>query len=324
MVSRTSSADAIDAQAAAWVTRLQGDTRSAGTEDALRRWLDADPAHQDAFERATDIWTIIPGAMLHGATAEAASPSRARGRIGGARAKALAVAAALLLMIGGGGWVWWLEAPTVYSTEPGEQRIATLEDGSRIALNTGSEVDVRYDADRRAVRLEHGEAMFEVAHDADRPFVVTAGDKRVRAVGTIFIVRREGADVTVTLIEGKVAVTDTSRADGPRTPPPTYLTPGDRLTASATGAASVDHQSIEAATAWRRGQAVFDDTPLAAAVAELNRYGGPHIVIDDPRLAFLPVSGVFATNDAEEFARAAAALHHLHVAARDETLHIIR
>jgi transmembrane sensor len=105
---------------------------------------------------------------------------------------------------------------------------------------------------------------------------------------------------------------------------PIVLAPGERLTAASDRLAAIDRPSLEAATAWRRGQAIFEDAPLAEAVAEVNRYGGPHIVIDDPRVASLRVSGVFATNDTAEFAQAIATLHGLRVERDEGDLRIAR
>ncbi|MBB4840306.1 transmembrane sensor [Sphingomonas kyeonggiensis] len=315
------------AEAAAWLARLQGDARTPAREAAFQDWLRADPAHQSAFERATDIWADLPGAALLLDEPPVRAASTAPTPIAEARARwrlplhQLALAASLLIAVGIGSFLW-LSRPSIYSTAIGEQKVATLEDGSRIALNTDSSVEVRYDPAQRLVELEHGEAMFEVAHNTARPFIVRAGDKQVRAVGTSFVVRREDKEVTVILLQGKVVVTDIRPAV--KRIAPTYLTPGERLRAQPEGAVRVDAQPAEIATAWRRGQAMFSDTPLIDAVAELNRYGGPRLVVDDPRLATLRVSGVFATNDTGEFARAVAALHGLRIEQTGQTMHIVR
>ena len=307
----------IDAEAAAWLARLQADARGDATEIAFKAWLHADHAHEEAFERATEIWAIIPGAML---CAQAPAPVAPPARRTNWHAAGFAMAASLLLAFGvGGGW-WLLTRPLDYATRIGEQKVATLEDGSRIALNTDSHVDVSYEEDIRRVTLERGEAMFEVAPNPDRPFVVRAGDKLVRAIGTSFIVRRDANGVVVTLIQGKVSVSDVSRTKVR----PTLLAPGERLTAAANAPASIDQPVMEAATAWRRGQAVFSDAPLSSAIAELNRYGGPRITVDDPHLAGLRVSGVFATNDTAEFANAVAALHGFRVQRSANELHLLR
>jgi transmembrane sensor len=311
MVTRLDSRAA--AEAAVWLARLQGDARTPEREAAFREWLRADPAHREAFERATDIWAELPQLTR---TQPAAPLSKSK-----PRAPLYAMAAALLIAVATATLLWVLR-PAAYSTRVGEQKVATLEDGSRIALNTDSSVEVQYSAKQRLVQLDRGEAMFEVAHNVARPFLVRAGDKQIRAVGTSFVVRREGSTVTVTLLHGKVSVTDVRSA---RTAAePTYLNPGDRLRAVANEPVRIDAQPVEAATAWRRGQAVFADTPLSDAVAEMNRYGGPRLILADPALASLKVSGVFATNDTGEFARAVAALHALRVSEDGPALRIMR
>lgn len=320
MVMPPAPAASIDAEAAAWLARLQGDSRSPASEAAFKDWIEADPAHGAAFERATDIWAILPGAALQReARVAALPPGRRRPRV---PMPALALAASLLLIVASGLTLWHVASPAAYSTAVGEQKVATLEDGSRIALNTDSSVAVRYGPESRLVELERGEAMFEVAHNAERPFLVRAGGKQVRAVGTSFVVRRQGDSVIVTLLQGKVLVSDVGAPDAAAHA--TYLTPGERLRTAPGAPARIDAQPAEAATAWRRGQAMFGETPLADAVAELNRYGGPRIAVEDARIAALPVSGVFATNDTAEFARAVAALHGLRIEQREGTLHIVR
>jgi transmembrane sensor len=304
------------AEAAVWLARLQGDVRTPAREAAFREWLRADPAHQQAFERATDIWADLPEIARPAAARPAAVRRPERSPVALYALAAVLVAALALLTL------LWVMRPAAYSTTVGEQKVATLEDGSRIALNTDSSVEVRYGAKERLVQLDRGEAMFEVAHNSARPFLVRAGDKQIRAVGTSFVVRREGSAVIVTLLHGKVAVTDLRHAPGSAAP--TYLNPGDRLLAPAQGPSRIDAQPVEVATAWRRGQAVFTETPLADAVTEMNRYGGPRLVLADPALAALRVSGVFATNDTGEFAQAIATLHGLHIEEKGETLRIVR
>lgn len=320
----------IDAEAAAWIARLQSSERSDATEAALRAWLQADAAHEEAFERATEIWGILPGAALVAANGAGAPPIRAATARPARAARlspvwGMALAACLVLLVLGGGAGWWLMRKGIdYSTQLGEQKVATLKDGTRIALNTDTRLAIDYEKDVRRVRLDRGEAMFEVAPNPHRPFIVTAGDRTVRAVGTSFIVRRTEAGVVVTLIEGKVAIDQIGASRPEKKDTPTLLRAGERLTATADAPTLIDQPSMEAATAWRRGQAVFTDTPLSTAVAELNRYGGPRIEVGDPRLASLRVSGVFATNDTAEFASAIASLHGLHVQQSGGELRIVR
>ena len=291
----------VEAEAAAWLARLNGPFRSADSEAGLRRWLERDPAHEAAFERATEIWEMIPGAAPeHEIDVEEEPVSRRR---------LLAVAAGLAALVATAGSLFVLTRPPAYETAIGGQELVRLDDGSRVSLNTDSRIAVLYSDGERRIRLDRGEAMFEVAHNPDRPFLVEAGDERIRALGTTFVVRRDAAGKTsVTLVEGRVEVT--RQAGAARI---AVLAPGQRVTVSASAGAARDRPPIELVTAWRRGEVVFEDSSLIEAVEELNRYSPTRLVIADPRVASLRVSGVFSTSNPSEAARAVAALHRLRV-----------
>ncbi len=301
MVSETEdSKAAVDAEAAAWLARLNGPFRSARSEAGLRRWLERDPAHEAAFERATEIWEMIPGAAPE-REAEAEEVQVPRRRL-------LAVAAGVAAMVAAGGSYFVLSRPPAYETAVGGQELVRLDDGSRVSLNTDSRIAVLYSEGERRVRLDRGEAMFEVAHAPDRPFLVEAGDERIRALGTTFVVRRDAAGKTsVTLVEGRVEVA--RQAGAARI---AVLSPGQRVTVSASAGAALDRPTIDLVTAWRRGEVVFEDASLIEVAEELNRYS-PHRLVVDPGVAALRVSGVFSTSDPSEAARAIAALHRLKV-----------
>jgi transmembrane sensor len=268
----------LNAEASAWLARLHG-PRGAEAEVPLQDWLRGDPAHQDAFERAQR------------------------------RFMPMAMAASILALVAVGTTTLYLNRAPVFDTGAGEQRTATLDDGSRIALNTDSHVTVAFDRGKRQVTLDRGEALFEVAHDTARPFIVIAGEERIKALGTSFVVRRDAERVRVTLLRGKVEVT---RA-GERPQLLAVLAPGERVSAAPQAAPILDRPALDAVTAWRRGELLFRDTPLSEAVAEVNRYGQDRVVVNDARLGALPISGVFSTDDSAEFAAAVAQLHGLRV-----------
>jgi transmembrane sensor len=266
------------------------------TEAAFKAWV-ADPAHARAFARVTETWEVIPGA-------ERPAPTAWRRRMPALAAACLALAVAVAGLA-----AWTLHDP-VYTTEVGQQQSVRLSDGTRATLNTDTRLVVDYRDNERRVRLDRGEAIFEVAKNPRRPFIVAAGADEVRALGTTFVVRKDRTRLAVTLIEGRVEVRQ--RAAG--RPAPTkiaILAPGERLTVRADEPAAVDRPKVEAATAWRRGELMFDDASLADAVAELNRYGGEPVTFGDPRVGGLRVSGVFKAGDPEEFARVVAELHGL-------------
>lgn len=288
----------VRAEAAAWVARLQGPERDKATEHAFRRWIEADPAHAAAFDRATQVWEGIGGA----AAGMKASRQGMRARV---RMQIAASVAAGLVLAGGG---WAVLRDPVYSTRVGEQRTVRLEDGSLLALNTDTKVVVHYTKDRRDLRLVHGEAQFDVAKNHARPFIVTAEGEQVRAVGTSFVVRDEGHAVSVTLLEGKVTVTPAKKTAAKAV----YLTPGDRLKVGARTPPRVDRPELETVTAWRSGQILLDDTPLADAIAEMNRYSDKPLAIDGDA-AQLRVTGIFRAGESEAFARTVAAQYGLAV-----------
>jgi transmembrane sensor len=288
----------LNAEASAWLARLHG-PRGRDVEGPLHDWLRGDPAHQEAFERATELWEILPGA------AEFDKEPRTSAL---RRFMPLAIAASVAVFAGTGITVYLNRAPT-FDTGTGEQRTATLDDGSRVALNTDSHITVTFDRDQRQVSLDQGEAIFDVAHDVARPFLVRAGEERIKALGTSFVVRRDGDRVRITLIRGKVEVT--RMGERPRLL--AVLTPGERVSVTREATPVLDRPALDAVTAWRRGELLFRDTPLSEAVAEVNRYGKERVVVTDARLAALPISGVFATDDPAEFATAVAQLHGLRV-----------
>jgi transmembrane sensor len=208
------------------------------------------------------------------------------------------------------GWRYWAEHESSITTAVGEQRSLTLTDGTRIYLNTDTRLFVHETERQRRVQLESGEALFDVAQDPQRPFVVTAGNREIMALGTSFVIRRDPRQLVVTLMEGKVAVT----ADGARTQAgATVMTPGQRITFTERAVPRLDAPTLETVTAWRRGEVVLDRTRLQDAVSEMNRYSAVKLRIDDPRVENILVSGIFRAGDSARFARAVAETYHLSV-----------
>lgn len=195
-------------------------------------------------------------------------------------------------------------ADPVYATGVGEQRLVRLADGSRVHVNTDSRVRVDFDRGTRRLVLVRGEAFFDVAHDASRPFIVAAGEAEVRALGTRFGVRRSPEGVRVTLLEGVVRVAAEDAAAW-------TLSPNQQLTVRPDGQGQVRRTDAALSTSWTTGRLYFRSTPLAQAVAEVNRYGERKIELDAATFAARPVSGVFDIGDTEGFVRAVTALFEL-------------
>jgi transmembrane sensor len=317
------------AEAAAWIARLHGPGRSAALEAGLRRWLAEDSDHARAFERMTEAWEA--------ATNLSANPfprirvsRRAFVPRQWARAAVILLVCAMLVV---GAHVWWRNPS--YTTGVGEQRVVRLDDGSRVSLNSASRIVVDYRESQRRVRLMQGEAFFEVTHNPDRPFVVSAGDQQVAALGTSFSVRYESERLDVVLIEGKVAISGLPSSAAPTVRSSEQagvatlsgaltLVPGQRLILAAAAPPRLDTPPIESVTAWRRGEVILEKTRLADAVAEMNRYEQTRLVVDDAGVADLLISGVYRTGDSTGFARAVAKMYNLSVAQEDDRIYLRR
>jgi transmembrane sensor len=312
--------DAIEDQAAAWADTLR-DNSDPVIQQAFDAWRNEDPAHVAAFERIDRAYaaaravlsnpqqqlTAIENEILARA---AADTRRGRLRIAYGMAASLMVAAIAVVTVTGGSWEelqylkdrarYALAGDTLYRTAVGERLAVTLDDGSVLTLNTDSRALVQYQHGTRGVNLMRGQALFEVAKDPQHPFVVTAGNRKVTALGTAFDVRYTGEQLAVTLIEGRVAVESATASSA--TSERTELAPGDQLLAAASQAQPmVKRANVKRAISWRDGQVIFDNDPLQSAVAEINRYGKRTVVLTDERLNGMRVSGAFNTSDTGVF-----------------------
>jgi transmembrane sensor len=218
---------------------------------------------------------------------------------------ALAAAAALALVVLAIFWSGRDEVPPIhYLTHHGEQATERLADNTVVRLNTDTAVTVRYDRRQRLVELERGQAFFEVAHEAGRPFRVTAGFADVLAVGTRFDVYRQRDSTVVTVVEGQVAVglapgQPGAGSAGGRT---VAVRAGERLQVSQGSLPStVVTADTRRGTAWLRRQIVFEQEPLGLVAAEFNRYSAKPIEIETPELRTIQISGVFSADDTETF-----------------------
>lgn len=288
-------------EAAAWVARLQDPAREADTARALHAWLDEAPGHPAALGEARALWNAVgdAGRMYQ----------RTRRR---RQATACAAAFAVVLCAITLG-VWRQDAPvtTLYQTGIGEQRFTILEDGSQVTLNTNSQLSVHFTGRTREITLLEGEAMFDIAHDAAKPFIVHVDSREVRALGTSFVVYKTADSFAVTLFEGKVSVgPHLEQGEAPTGHPDTVvLTPGQQWNLKQDSVQQLTPLQLESASQWRRQELLFNDTPLPAAIAEMNRYIDTPLVIDDPAFAGRTVSGVFRIGDTESFVSTLKALY---------------
>lgn len=294
---------AIDAAAAAWAARADRGPLSDADQAELETWAAQDPRRAGAYARALAVNAHLDRAQgLGEGFSSAGHPvarqaQRRRWLIAGG-----ALAAASVLGVVGYGAVT-LKGRVV--TRKGDIRRAPLQDGSAVTLNTDTAIRASFSDTLRRVELLRGEALFDVAKDRARPFVVVAGPVRVRAVGTSFTVRTlADGQVAVVVREGVVEVWRAGDAGHPL-----RLTAAMATTVQRAGglrAQPVEAATLERATAWRQGQIDLDGLTLGQAAAEFARYSDRRIVVDDPAVARLKMTGLFSASDPEGFARAAA------------------
>lgn len=311
----------IDAEAIDWVVRLDSNEPGARDLAELEMWLARDSRHEGAYLRAQAAWNSFDRLrILRNRGAYPAEGSRSGSvtrrtmlrKIAAAGGTGVAVAAAVAVG-------WWQIGRNRILTPVGEIRRVPLVDGSVVAVNTNSRLNVDIQSGVRQIALEKGEVWFDVAKDRKRPFVVTSGDVRVCAVGTAFSVRRrdDGADVLVT--EGIVETWTVGNENARR-----RVSAGSKVFVSDIAGPSrvvAASAAIDRALAWRVGEIALDGETLAEAAEEFNRYNDRKLTID-PALANERLVGWFHTNEPDTFAHAAATVLKLNVTADAEEIHL--
>ena len=333
-------------QAAAWRTHLT--EIGAESTEAFEAWLAADALNRGAWRQVQKPWDLFGEhanspellALRRAALGNAHAVARKRwlrGMVHGGNGRRAVIAASIAVIAIGAFAFLSLNRAEVYRTAAGERRVVTLADGSKIALDSQSEVRVDYTQKSRDLTLVHGQARFDVARDIGRPFSVAAGGQKVLALATAFNVDLFGSNVLVTLIEGRVAVlpdadphpaydsplhSNSSPSDGEGGPKgrmrnmdssssnpvqreetrnEIILSPGEQLVISPKTLPKIEAVDIERATAWQSGQLVFDNEPLSSVVERVNRYASQTVGVADEQTAALRISGVFNTGDINGF-----------------------
>src|SRR6266853_1000187 len=333
-------------EASAWFVDFRAGDVDSTARERFDQWLRQSPEHIRAymeiaktyvelpalkFDQKTDVDALIARAQaegnvvpLSGAPAQSAPssrpvPMRIRSWPVGLAAGFAVCAIAILAL--------WLHRDTTYTTQIGERRSITLSDGSTIDLNARSAVRIHYSRVERDVELIDGQALFEVAKDAARPFVVRSGATRVRAVGTQFDVYKRSGSTVVTVVEGQVAVLlDAGPSPGPhaaadrvapgtpaaaapgrartdelalagRAAPAVLVSAGEQVTVTARAMAAPKRADIAAATAWTQHRLIVDASRLIDVIDDFNRYNARQLVIEDAELDDLHVSGVYSSTD---------------------------
>ena len=357
------------------------DCRAGDLDNAARHafdsWLRKSPEHLSAYLELAAIWnegpsldpqgkfdrdTLITQAALdrdsvvefsnsrngseasrHDAAPRAAQPHNELRRI--RRRRFAALAASIIVLAVATAICLQMLRPPAYATAIGEQRSLVLEDGSTVELNSRSKIIVRYTPQGRHVDLLQGQALFHVAKDATRPFVVKTGATLVRAVGTEFDVYQKRDGTVVTVVEGRVAIlTDHAIAladhdvpaaalDAPQSNLafPTIpagqtgnimIAAGEQLTVTPKVIQIAEHPNIANATAWTQRRLVFESASLADVADEFNRYNDRQLIVADPGLETFHVSGVFSSTDPASLIRFLRARPELHIVETETQIRI--
>lgn len=273
--------------AAAWFALL---SRPAVTTEALREFWSwkRDPQHRAAYNEVEELWrhagdlaadaqieALCRRAMAGGIRRSASRVHQRAAAVTVALGVAASIVVTVMAVVGA--------SPAVYATGVGEQRRVHLADGSVLRLDTDSRAVVAFSRRRRNLLLTRGQALLQVAHDPQRPFLVRADGTVVRALGTVFDVRLSGRDLGVVLLQGSVLV-KTSKGDQ------VMLHPGQAVHARAGVLATPNSVDPGRAVSWTQRRLIFAGAPLAAAVAEVNRYTRAKVALEAPDVAAVPVS----------------------------------
>lgn len=295
-------------EAAAWLARLRADDRTRDDEARFRQWLAADPVNAERFEHVSTIWDDMDA--LRDVVRSEPAPRRLTRR-------RMLTGSLAVFAVGGAGLQWSLASAGVYTTERGEQRRLTLEDGSRLLLNTDTKLKVRFDTERRRIDLRRGQAFFEVSADP-RPFYVQAGAHDLTIQRGRFDMRREADHLSVLAIDGVATLAENSAAKNANV----RIGGGERVRVDAARRVERDRPNVNDILAWQSGRAAFRGENLSQVVTEMNRYTERELVLMDDRAAALRISGVYRVGDNGAFARSLAQLLPIKIEETDRVIRI--
>ena len=322
-------------EAAGLLSARMRDQTSEHDEAVLADWLAHDTRHVIAWERAQWMLALFEGNDENGMRAELREEARG---VSSARTSGwprwAAIAAVVVALIVGVTALklvapWNNNSPKgvevaqtrdgvqlgqIYSASLDATRRIELPDGSTLTLDRDSSVRLAFTQERRTLQLLRGRAAFDVRHDATRPFAVRAANREVVALGTRFDVVVGDDEFRVVLVEGRVAIAST--ISGSR---PIELRAGQQLVEIGGKPAQISQINVEEVSKWQNGIAVFEDTPLSDVITELNKYTDEQLIIRDPSVARLKVTGTFRTGNLARFARTIAETHPVRVLKRSAT-----
>ena len=340
----------IVAEASAWFIEFRAGDVTGEARLHFIDWLRRSPEHIQAYLEISDVWGDLPTSDPDGRIDIRSLIARARSEgdvielsPSGIRPphaplaarsyfkprtwpptqrRAAFATAALALFAVVTVWFWGVGVfADAYSTGIGEQRTIALADGSTVELNARSTVRVHLTDRQRDVTLLEGQALFRVAKDPQRPFVVRAGAAQVRAVGTEFDVYRKQSETVVTVVEGRVETYD---ASGLGAAGPILLSAGERLTVLSHTVTKPTRADPSVATAWLQKRLIFEETPLSEVAEEFNRYNRRPLSIEDRDLKMLKISGVYSSTDPASLINFLRSQSSIQVVETDKDVRIVR
>lgn len=293
----------IDDEAAKWAARSLSGDMSPEEEAALKAWLADRPDRQQAYDSYMDIADLAAEAddLVAAAALERDLEHFASERV--AKKSWLVAAPAMAASVAAAALFFNFVSPSQiepqrYATERGETAEFALSDGSIVSLNTDSALEVRFTRNERRVVLAHGEALFDVVRNTEKPFVVASENAAVRVLGTRFNVRAQHEETVVSVLSGVVEVGKPDEIEKSQAAL-TLIAGQETAIGDTIQNAEVRTFNPDAVTAWRRGEAYYENKPLSYVIADLNRYYAHEIAIGDERLAAIPVTGEFDLENQE-------------------------
>jgi transmembrane sensor len=342
----------ITAEACAWIAQIESESMKSDDLAAYKEWVERSPAHKKEIKRlamiSADMNVLADMAQpLKEAAVRQRQLAQNQNSNSWSMYRFASVAVVLVISLYLGNQYLFQSnisvGTSLYTTVVGEHREVLLSDGTILELNTDSQVEIDYSLDRRKVRLLKGEAFFQVAHNPDRPFIVYAREKAVRAVGTAFVVRLSNKALEVLVTEGKVELTRTETPKAKTEPTgistseptinwsdktePIYIEAGETVVYREASQQTITEQDVQLVSkreikrklSWQNGLLDFSDTPLIDVVEDLSRYTSLQIEISDPELRNLKFGGLFRTNELQALFNALETTFDIRVEKIDDT-----
>jgi transmembrane sensor len=315
--------DTIDHEAADWLAKLDGGNLSTEERHALKVWLSQDPEHAQALKSLSSIWSDMDILLNDCPGSSKVKTTSLFSLMFGTKWLSPTLAAICLGFIA---VFVWMTVPvnqpakietSFYATKVGVQKLEKFSDGSSAHLNTDSIMETEFSGSSRIVRLLRGEAMFDVAHDPARPFIVYVGNSKVKAIGTKFIIRLTSESIVVTVTEGKVQLSKRSEEasstlsdqdEASQEQEVIVVSKGEEVevndkivddTNTVPRPKEVNSDELDQRISWMSGQLVFKNERLEQVIAEISRYVPARIIIDDPELKDVRISGRFEIGDTD-------------------------